>query len=392
MKILYKSRQEYPVSLCRPEDFKKDCPIAIVPAKRLWRQEPLRNKVKAILKLKYVPDTDIVQKVANQIFLEDLFGTKENLSDALFDLMIWHFDQPWKLSHLADRDNERSDALEASIMIERRRHWDATSPNLYLNLYRRQPLITQLVYPIVVKAPVRSILYFIELHSRFTFNSIRSAHHPFADDLIAYLYEIILINIKVAGKLHSIIQTVRKIQTGKKDNLLLREEVDALSDVEICINSIKAIIEKLIAFLGYTHNIKGIEDKKDHKSRLRTLDQHIPEQVKSQPAYLFFSGCISSNQLQTLNSYRTGILHKKGFSKNQPQAYYNNDKSAHNLLANFNFIHDYHCKSSAMIVAGLSLLTDEIIRLQPLEEFPNLPLNSLLKNIASISKEDTIGS
>lgn len=379
---IFNKTDDYLVSLASPENIKPDCPVVNIPLIQLWKKDTILNKAKAFLKLKYQPNQQLIQEIANEIFLEEFFGQRADLAGPLFELMTWHQNRNWKLLNLNDSDIEKADALEAMTNLTRKRYWEYTSANLNLKLIYRQPLIAPLVYPVVAKIPIRTIQYFIDTHSRYAFDRIRRSKHQYSDEIVSYLYEVLILNQKTANKLHTIVKLIDEIKQKEKDLIMLRSEIDAISEIDSIIKYTKASVEKMTSLVGYTYGIAKLEDKKEHKKRLNLLIANIPELVKRQPYYEFFIEHISSKQLEKLNSFRTGILHKKGISKNQPQAFYGNRDGYKSLVEMFNFLFDQHCKNSTILIASVSLLTDKLVELdKPDFSIAEIPFDHLIDEL-----------
>jgi hypothetical protein len=296
--------------------------------------------------------------------------------------MIWHQNRKWELNELSPPDHDKADALEAMTNLSRKRYWEYTSPALNLNLYSKQPIITPLVFPVVAKTPVRSIQYFVDVHSRFAFNSIRKSKHKYAPDLISYLYEILILQQKLANSFHYLVKLIDSTRTDKQNSILLRSEIDASSSIDSIVTYLKSSIEKNISLIGYIFNIPGLEDKKEHKRRIAALEKGIPDLIKKLPYYQFVNEYISSERLDKLNRFRTGILHKKGISSIQPHSFYQNNEAYKNLTGAFDFLFDQFCKNSAILIASLSLLTDELVKLdKPDFTMAEIPFESLTKEL-----------
>lgn len=385
-KLIFKNTDDFIVSLANPDRIKRDCPIVNIPIQQLWEKDSFKNKFIAVYKMKYTPDEKLIQKIADEIFKEEFFGAEDDLANPLLDLMVWHQNRNWELNSLQKTDIDKADALEAMTNLSRKRYWDYTSPNLNLRLVIRQPIITTIIFPIVAKTPVRSIQYFVDVHSRFAFNAIRKSKHKYADDIISYLYEVLILNQKTANKLHNIVRLIDDAKNRKGEAIMLRSEIDAISEVDIIITYLKASVEKITSLTGYTFNIPKLEEKKEHKKRIRALELNIPEKTKNQHYYEFFIEHISSQKLEKLNNYRTGILHKKGISANQPQNFYQKKESHNTLLELFNFLFDQHCKNSTILITTLALLTDELVAIDKpdfaLSEIPTKSLINALKKKA----------
>jgi hypothetical protein len=73
---------------------------------------------------------------------------------------------------------------------------------------------------------------------------------------------------------------------------------------------------------------------------------------------------LSSASLQELNSYRSGLLHKKGIADLQPHAYVKKNPRDAPFISLFEVLHEGHSKNTACLLACLAILTDEIVRLQ----------------------------
>ena len=162
--------------------------------------------------------------------------------------------------------------------------------------------------------------------------------------------------------------------------------MDAIINADIMFSYLKASIEKTISLIGYTFNIKNLEDKKTHKQKIKNLKEGIPSRVKSLPYYHFIDEFISTGHLEEINKYRTGLLHKKGISELQPHNYFGNPDSPKHLLKLFELLHEQHAKNSAIIIASIALLTDELVELDPPDlKRDDIPTKSLMDWMKSIN-------
>lgn len=357
---LLKSKNEFIVILGRYNDIKISTPCAVIPFETIWKNESFRNKILAFLKLKWNPEQDLLEKIAKDIFIEEIFGEPEDLAEGLFDLMNWHFSQDWELDDLTEIDIEKAEALEAMTSQTNKRYWELDSLNLNLKLALNAPLVCSLICPVVAKIPIISIRYYIHIHIRYAFNSIRRSKHQYSDEIIAYMYDILFLQQKTAIAFHTLIKSIVNLDT--KVSILHKNDIDAIMNIDIIVTNLKSSIEKMIVLIGYIYNITNLEDKKTHKAKLQALSSQIPDIVKKQPYYGFFEKFISSEQISKLNAYRTGQLHKKGISKLQPHSYYGKD-STQNLSELFYELHDQHSKNSAIMITVSALLTDELVKL-----------------------------
>lgn len=387
IKFISKKSDDFVVSLAKPENMKKDCPVVTIPIQQIWKRDSRWKRIKAILRLNYQPDEYLIQKIAEEIFIEEFFGTIEDLAKPLFDLMVWHQNRKWELNNLSSEDQEKADALEAMTNLSRKRYWKYTSPDLNLRLVQKQPIIAPLVYPVVAKTPVRSIQYFVDVHSRFAFNSIRKSKHKYASDLISYLYELLIIQQKVVISLHSLIRIIDNARTDKLNSILIKSEIDASLNIDSIVTYLKSSIEKSITLIGYTFCIPKLEDKKEHKKRISALENGIPDTTKQQPYYHFIDEYISSKRLEELNRFRTGILHKKGISTIQPHSFYRDNEAYKKIIDVFHFLFDQHCKNSTILIASLALLTDELVKLdKPDFKLSDIPIESLTNELKMLLK------
>jgi hypothetical protein len=365
VKKLLKQDKDFYVSLVDIGINKQGIPIATIPPQLAWCRERATNKIKGLFTLKWIPHNDLLYQIATELFFEEIFGSTEDMGKPLFDLMRWHFDRDWKLDHLSKADIKKSEALEAMTVLTRRRYWEATSPNLNMRLAINAPDVCALLYPIVAKVPIRSIQYFIDVHSSYAFNSIRKSGHQNADDIIAYLYEVLFLQQKIAICLHTYICSTDLTYTNKKNAVLIKNETDAIISAEAIFTYLKASIEKTIALLGCIYGMSNLDSKKTHKAKISALNGGVPEKVKEQAYFKFVSEYISSQNIDELNKYRTGLLHKKGISDLQPHNYYNKSDTHKYLTDLFDVLFQQHIINSAIIICTNALLTDELIKLDP---------------------------
>ncbi|MDD5359652.1 MAG: hypothetical protein PHI79_06370 [Sulfurovaceae bacterium] len=384
-KIL-KSKDEFIVKLGYCNDIKISTPCATIPFETIWENESFRNKILAFLKLKWNPEQDLLEKIAKDIFIEEIFGEPEDLAEGLFDLMNWHFSQDWESDNLTEIDIEKAKALEAMTSLTNKRYWELDSLNLNLKLVLKAPLVCSLICPVVAKVPIISIRYYIHIHIRYAFNSIRRSKHKYSDEIIAYMYEILVLQQKTAIAFHTLIKLIVNLDT--KVSILHKNDIDAIMNIDIIVTNLKSSIEKMIVLVGYIYHIANLEDKKTHKAKLQALNNQIPDLVKRQWYYQFFEKFISSDQINLLNQYRTGQLHKKGISIFQPHNYFGKD-SVQSLSKIFYELHDQHSKNSAIMIAASALLTDELVKLdKPSFNVTDIPCDK----INNIIYGETFGS
>jgi hypothetical protein len=202
--------------------------IKLVP---LWKQEPLLVKLRAMLSRRWHPREEAIQKVAKGVLM-DIFGTAADFGEQLFRVAHWHHGQHWDYSSLTEEDEKKSDALNAMTVLTRLRYRE-TSPSLRLKLAEHLPFISGLAIPMVVKMPIISFQYYLDLHSSFAFNSIRKSKHPFATELISYLYETLYIQQKIAISLHEYLRLIGYTEGQKNNAMFINAEINAIMHADL---------------------------------------------------------------------------------------------------------------------------------------------------------------
>lgn len=349
--------------------------IAIIEAKTFWNQESLSQKLRSILRLNWKISNSVLERVGKQCFIEDLFGTENDYGEHLYNLMIWHNSQEWQFESLKPEDIEKSEGIDAMSIITRLRHSKITSGYLNLSLGIRSPEMCFLVHPMVVKIPVISVRYCLDIHSRYAFNKIRKSNHPYADDLISYLYEILFIQQKIATSLHEYVRLLDYADKEKQDSLLTNAEVDSIKEADLIFSYLKASIEKTISLIGLTYNITNLDSKKTHKQKIDILIRELPNFVKDQPYWAFVFEFIKPENLEVLNNYRSGLLHKKGISDLQPHKYVGEKAEKLPLRKIYRILHEQHSKNSAVLLGALAILTDKLVKLDP----PDISISEIME-------------
>jgi hypothetical protein len=318
------------------------------------------------LKLRWQPSDAIIQESARQIFLDDVFGTDADYGPDLLRLMIYHHSKEWDLRALKEQDIARANALEAFTGLTRMRLAGVRSlPALNLQFAERAPQLAFLAVPMSVKIPVISFQYFLDVHVAFAFNSIRRASHLYADDLIAYLYELLFLQQKIAISLNEFVRLAAFSGEKKDKALLINAEVTAIIWADSVFSYLKASIEKTIAFAGLTFGAKDLDSKKTHKAKMDALVKVLPQTLRNTSYGSFFSEYVKSEYLEELNNYRSGLLHKKGIADLQPHNYVSVNAQKLPLLNIFSVMHEQHAKNTGLLVSALALLTDKLVESDP---------------------------
>ncbi len=347
--------------------------FAVIQTERLWGKETLRLKLHSILSLKWKPSEDLLQKSAKDVFMRHIFGKKSDYADSLFKLNAWHNSREWDLRDLTENDKIKADALDSMTVLTRMRYRE-TSDILHLNLFENFPFMCLLTHPMIVKIPVISFQYFLTIHSRFAFNAIRKARHYNSDTLIDYLYEILYLEQKIAISLHELLRLIDYSEREKKEALFINAEINAIMGADLVFSYLKASIEKIVVLIGLTHGINNLDSKPKHKAKLSALREGLPKDLLDIYYIQFMFDFFSSDNLDELNGYRSGLLHKRGISDLQPHNYVGKNADTVPLKKIFQILQEQHIKNTAVLVGALAILTDKLVELDKpeikLEDIP----------------------
>jgi len=361
------------------ESLQESMLTAVVERKQLWKDEPVTRKLLCLLRRHWEPREEKVIAAATRILVKEVFGDTEDFGDEIFDLMVMHSNLKWDFSCLTPDDLSRASALEAfSVGTFLRLSADRTIPPLNLQLARRDFLLCTLAFPMVGKIPVQSLRWFLAIHARFAFNEIRRSGHVHGDALVSFLYEILLLQQKTAIGLREYLGRAACVVEEKGDATLINAEVDAIMGADLVFPYLKASVEKTMSLIGYTHNIPDLDSKKDHKARLRALAERVPENIQQQGYYRLIMEFVKSESLEELNSYRTGLLHKRGIADLQPHNYVGRNARSLPFQKIYAVLYEQHANNTAVLLAALALLTDQLVRLVPLPNETVAALSELM--------------
>jgi len=279
--------------------------------------------------------------------------------------MVDHHSRTWDFSALGNEDLRRARALESmTVLTDLRFHGIASHPSLNLNLAQRVPQMCALVHPMVIKIPVISLRYFLRIHSRFAFTAIRQSSHAQADDIVAYLYELLFLQQKIAISLLEFLRLAAYARIQKNEAQLINAEINAIIGADAVFSYLKASIEKTVSLVAHTHGMKGMDEKKTHASKLSALRRELPQVVQETPYFQFLFESISSENLDDLNRYRSGLLHKKGIADLQPHNYVEIKARDLPFMKVFELLHDQHAENTSTLLCALAMLTDELVRIE----------------------------
>ncbi|MCU0405364.1 MAG: hypothetical protein MUE64_00075 [Ignavibacteriaceae bacterium] len=341
--------------------------FVVIKTQNVWKRESLIKKIKSILTLKWLPTERLLNEARETVFFDQVFGDTKDFGNELFKLSKWHNSKEWNIKHLTESDRKKADALEFMTILSGMRYQE-TSDLLHLYLFERFPFICLLTYPMIVKIPVVSIHYFVNIHSSFAFNSIRKSNHPQADKIIDYLYEILYLQQKIAIALHEFLRLTVYTEKLKSETLLMNSEIDAIMSADLLFSYLKASVEKIIVLVGLTYEITDLDNKHEHNKKLKALYEKLPKKILDIYYVKFMLEFFSSENLDELNNYRSGLLHKRGISDLQPHNYVSKNAESLPLKKIFQVLHEQHSKNASVLLGALAILTDRLVLLDPPQE------------------------
>lgn len=358
----------------------RDLPVALGPTRLgsigvavdpylVWKELQLRQKLASVVGLKWTPDAKKLMSLAKETFIEQTFGTNDDGGELLFHLSLWHARRTSSLGHLLETDKEKARALEAFCVGVRTRFRFSfvDTSHMRLGLQRRVPILSTLVTPMIIKVPVRSLQYALELDVAFAFNSIRAAVPELADDLIAVLYDLLYLQQKSAIALLMLEQNIAKTMSEKSDHVVIAEEVDGIVQVDAIVPYLKATIEKAMLLVALVLGVKNLESRKTTSARLSLLREVMAKTSHGQVYYAeFFLERCKSEHLERINNLRGALLHKRGLSKLQPHSYVGQKPERHPLVEIADALHERHAENSAMLLVALAMLTDLLVGEEPM--------------------------
>jgi hypothetical protein len=334
---------------------------AAIDMQKIWGKEKLTSKLKSIFQLRWKPSVELIDKAAKETFMRDIFGGESDYGEALFRINLWHNSREWNLNDLTENDKARADALDSMTILTRLRY-RSTAKILHLNLFAHVPFMCILTHAMIVKIPIISLQYFLTVHSRFAFNSIRKAKHPNGDKIIDYLYEILYVQQKIAISLHEFIRLIDYNEKKKKEALFIGAEINAIMSADLVFLYLKSSIEKIIILIGETHGINNLDAKK-HKAKLSALKEGLPTNLLNIYYVEFMFEFFSSENIDELNNYRSGLLHKRGIADLQPHNYVRKDAKLVPLKKILLILQEQFSKNTAVLLGALAILTDKLVDL-----------------------------
>ena len=342
-----------------------------VDLQQIWKNEKLVTKLRSIFKLSWRPSEGLVEKTAKDTVMKEIFGDESDYGETLYRINLWHNSREWHLTELTENDKIKAHALDPMTSLTRLRYRSSVKI-LHLNLFAHAPFMCLLVHSMVVKIPIISLQYFLTVDSHFAFNSIRKAKHPNSDIIIDYLYEVLYLQQKIAISLHEFLQLTDYTEKRKKEALFIGAEMNAIMSADLIFSYLKASIEKTVILIGLTHGINNLDVKK-HKAKLSALKVGLPTKLLDVYYVEFMFDFFSSQSLDELNNYRSGLLHKRGIADLQPHNYVGKEAQLLPLKKILVILQEQFAKNSAVLLGALAILTDKLVEL----DSPDIKLEDL---------------
>jgi hypothetical protein len=302
-----------------------------------------------------------------EAFLEDQVGGDEDFGPDLLRLVWLHNHRRWSRTALTKQDTEKADGLLHFTLLTnlRYRRFGGSYPPLNLQLAKRWPILKMLLYVMSVRVPVESIRYFVQVSPKCIFDAVRRSLHPRSDEIISYLYEILFLQQKTAVALFDFLTLASEIRKSKQDAVLVREELDQVLRADLLIVYLKSTLEKSIALVAAIRLVSGLENKHRHAARVRAIEEALLPIPENGHYVELFLDMIKSDNFSEIDRLRSGLVHKRGVAGLQPHSYAGVSPKDLPDLDLYAKLHEQHSKNSAVVLAALAMLTDDLVRREP---------------------------
>jgi hypothetical protein len=343
---------------------------AVVPAWTVWKAEPLHHKLRSILSGEWRPLTATLRQTGVEALLEDQLGGNQDLGPDLLRLVWLHNHRRWMRAALTKQDSERADGLVHFTLLTnvRYRRFGGSYPPLNLQLGERWPVLRMLLYIISVRVPVESIRYFVQVSPKCVFDAVRRTLHPNSEEIISYLYEILFIQQKTAVALFDFLTLASEIRRSKQDAVLVREELDQVLRADLLVMYLKSTLEKAIALVAAIRMVPGLDNRRRHMARVQAIEKALSP-VPEHAYYIeLFLDMIRSDNFSEIDRLRSGIVHKRGVANLQPHSYAGVTPTDLPDLELYSKLHEQHAKNSAVVLAALAMLTDDLVGRDPVPQ------------------------
>ena len=378
--------------------FQKGGLVITLSTREILKELTFVQKILFLLGLRSFKSTDDIEirigKLMARVAQDEIFGYDSDFGKKLFILNMEISKKNWNVEkHLTPKDLQRADAIGAlNIMIRNKFIGVVSDPPLNMSLFNTYPEVCLTIAPMTSYVLVQSIRYFIDINPHYTFSAIRQSNHQHKDELIAYLYELLVLQAENAKSLLELLELCHTIQQKKGDSFLIKEERDAAEKINSLILRLRAFIEKIMAFWGVVYGDTSVASAGKHKTREKKVNEHIRKSYEKHPYYQLLTEYVKSKNFAELDKYRTGILHKKGSSDTQPHSFAGkkfDDTPFKKLLA---LIMEHRQRSSIALVSVLAVMTDELITKEPPPKrfAMMLELLELMDKLCLVKREEQI--
>ena len=382
-----------PVGIPASGELNPGTPMVTIRLKEIFHNQTLLHKMHSLLSEVKVTEEEI-KSLSYTYFINEIFGDVEDFGVHLF--LVNHMrlsEDTFIKDFLTEGDQKRAEAISTfSFVTARQIQEHYIYPPLNLQMAKDDFAYCSLTIPMTTMVLVHSIRFHIELNCFYTFAAIRRSPHPYKDDLISFLYEISNLQLKTSLSIfefHKKCAESQKLRKVEKANFAYNDDLFSIMDSDKIVSYLKATIEKIIAFIGIIFGIEGIDNKKRHVQRVNLLNEKLKERTKNTPYGILLLEYIKSENLEELNNYRTGILHKKGSSKMQPHSYIGIDNFDELPLRDLlDFFKHHHFMNSKVYLGALAMLADEVmdIRLNAGEDLHE-EKNRIIKMMEAVFNE-----
>lgn len=348
--------------------------LAVLYHYSIWKELTFIQKIKATFSEEWPPKEFDHSTMAHEVFLDEVFGGRGIVPLLLFDIAQQRETLHTEFNFLTESDLDKARGINASAhMLFRKYKPIHSNPRFDIEI-GDDHFFQELLINISSKFPIYNIRYFLHVNVFFAFDEIRRLKIDKDDELIDALYDLLYIQQKISSSLFECVNMMAKIQSDKvnqKNTYLIYEQIKLGKELESIIVMQKATIEKMIALLSLVYSSQANNEVKRNDSRLKKLDQNIPEEWKNSEYYKFLFDHLKREGYADLEELRTKILHWVGDERLQPH-YYSKRTSEENLHFNLEIygeVMKFHHLNTLALISSLALITDKLMSLESEEMF-----------------------
>ena len=357
---LSERRMEHTEFQVRPRVNVRGLPLACVYSRGIWDNLPFRTRLRSIAAGRWSPDPLEVFRAGISVIQHDAVGYEGD--GARLVLNSWQTTPELEGADSIGADR-RAGALAMSASCARS-VLSQEYQHLGLNLLDTWPELADLIVPTATAVPLRSLRWFVEPCPYEALGRMRSSTHEHAETLEDYFCDLIFLQHKLVVNIAHIDSTLRHAMALPDDTVFDWTLLSLAGLIEAMIVYEKSLAEKLVVYLCYLKGVPGVEKFKKQRQRLARLDAALDQEG------LFYHrivmDALSAEALERLNSYRNGILHKRGLASLRPDRLSDTTTRA-DLEGIAEFGREQFRKIAAALVATVAMTTDELVRRAPPE-------------------------